>query len=93
MASRDEVMLDHNRRDFRDRRISSLKPHHRASWTEFRQFGMLLPFGALNAHHNAPNKLLLDLHYGWTISDDADPLESWPIKDVLASGKRHNVPR
>eukprot|EP00897_Mesotaenium_endlicherianum_P008891 jgi/Mesen1/802/ME000110S_11070 len=59
---------------------------------EFRHNGVLLPFGAFNVHHKVANKLLLDPSHGWTLSNNADPLESRPIEDVLASGKRYDVP-
>lgn len=36
--------------------------------------GMLLPMGALNAHHNSANRLLFHPKFGYTLSAGSDPL-------------------
>lgn len=38
-----------------------------------------MPFGALDAHHNAPNKTLLTPGAGWMLGDGQDPLDAWDI--------------
>jgi len=62
--------------DFRDRMYLGLKPSHRLAFLEYRRFGMILPFGALNAHCNVPNPSLF-ADGVWLQTDFADPLESW----------------
>lgn len=37
--------------------------------------GMLLPFGTLNAHHNAPNTFLFHPRYGYLLGGGSDPLQ------------------
>ena len=53
------------------------------SWLEFRYQGLVLPFGALNANHNAANRYLIDPMYGWTLSEASDPLSSWDMNEVI----------
>lgn len=36
--------------------------------------GMLLPLGAFNAHHNAPNTFLFHPLFGYTLGAGSDPL-------------------
>lgn len=38
--------------------------------------GMLLPFGALNAHHNMPNTFLFHPQLGYTLGAGSDPLQA-----------------
>ena len=65
-----------SRVDFRDRMFMGLKPSHRLAFLEYRRFGIILPFGALNAHCNVPNPSLFSDGV-WLQTDFADPLESW----------------
>lgn len=65
-----------SRADFRDRMYMGLKPSHRLAFLEYRRFGIILPFGALNAHCNVPNPSLFSDGV-WLQTDYADPLESW----------------
>ena len=65
-----------SRVDFRDRMYMMLKPSHRLAFLEYRRFGIILPFGALNAHCNVPNPSLF-ADGVWLQTDYADPLESW----------------
>lgn len=64
------------RADFRDRMYMGLKPSHRLAFLEYRRFGVVLPFGAFNAHCNVPNPSLFSDGM-WLQTDYADPLESW----------------
>ncbi len=63
-----------------DRKLGGLKPYHRVAMKHFRDHGVFLPFGALDAHHNTPNCSLLDPVYGWMLGEVQDPLDSWNIE-------------
>ncbi|KAL6308530.1 hypothetical protein BKA93DRAFT_762976 [Sparassis latifolia] len=80
-----------SREDFRDRMYSKLKPSHRLAFFEFRRFGIVLPFGAINAHFNAPNLSLFSPDGRWLQTDYADPLESWDTDVVMQEGKAHGA--
>jgi len=73
----DRVRTAPSRRDFRDRMYAKLKPSHRVAFQEFRRFGIVLPFGAFNAHFNVPNASLFSVGGKWLQTDYADPLEGW----------------
>lgn len=80
----DEAQLEYNRvrnapsrRDYVDRLYAKLKPSHRVAFQEFRRFGIVLPFGAPNAHFNTPNPSLFSPQCDWLQKDFADPLEGW----------------
>jgi hypothetical protein len=66
-----------SRRDYRDRMYAGLKPSHRVAFQEYRRFGIVLPFGAINAHFNVPNPSLFSPTGRWLQTDYADPLEGW----------------
>jgi hypothetical protein len=55
----------------------ALRPAHRVAFHEFRRFGIVLPFGAMNAHFNCPNLSLFSPEGKWLQTDYADPLEGW----------------
>ena len=65
------------RGDFRDRMYVRLNPSHRVAFQEYRRFGIVLPFGAVNAHFNTPNLSLFSPHGKWLQTDYADPLTGW----------------
>lgn len=73
----DRVRNTPSRRDFRDRMYAQLRPAHRVAFQEYRRFGIVLPFGAVNAHFNAPNLSLFSPDGTWLQTDYADPLEGW----------------
>jgi hypothetical protein len=73
----DRVRNAPSRRDYRDRMYANLKPSHRVAFQEYRRFGILLPFGAVNAHFNEPNLSLFSQDGKWLQTDYADPLEGW----------------
>lgn len=54
---------------------------------------MLLPIGALNAHHNQPSGLLFYAEVGWILGAGSNPLHGWPLPDVLEAGVKHQVPK
>ena len=66
-----------SRKDYRDRMYAGLKPAHRVAFQEYRRFGIVLPFGAYNAHFNVPNHSLFSPAGKWLQTDYADPLEGW----------------
>jgi hypothetical protein len=78
--------------DLRERKLAGLKGHHRVAWEEFVLFGLVLPFGGVNAQHNVPNPLLWHAQRGWTLRASEDPLHGWPMDDVLEAGARSGVP-
>jgi hypothetical protein len=73
----DRVRNAPSRRDYRDRMYARLKPSHRVAFQEYRRFGIVLPFGAINAHFNRPNPSLFSPQGKWLQTDYADPLEGW----------------
>jgi len=73
----DRVRTAPSRCDYRDRMYASLKPSHRVAFNEFRRFGIVLPFGAMNAHFDCPNLSLFSPDGKWLQTDYADPLEGW----------------
>jgi hypothetical protein len=73
----DRVRTIPSRQDLRDRMYSELRPSHRVAFQQFRRFGIVLPFGAPNAHFNVPNASLFSFDGKWLQTDYADPLEGW----------------
>jgi hypothetical protein len=73
----DRVRNAPSRRDYRDRMYANLRPSHRVAFQEYRRFGILLPFGTVNAHFNEPNLSLFSQGGRWLQTDYADPLEGW----------------
>ena len=71
-----------SRRDYRDRMYAGLKPSHRVAFQEYRRFGIVLPFGAINAHFNVPNRSLFSPTGRWLQTDYADPLEGWELVNL-----------
>jgi len=76
-SSYDMVRRAPSRADFRDRQYAKLRPSHRVAFQEFRSFGLVLPFGAVNAHFNIPNRSLFSPDGIWLQTDYADPLEGY----------------
>ncbi|CAG8737358.1 14830_t:CDS:2, partial [Racocetra persica] len=80
---RNKIMLDPARIDYRHRHMQALTPGERICFDNFRHHGILLPYGALNAHHNVQNKFILDPTYGWLLPDNSEPLSGWDISSVV----------
>ncbi|CAG8470350.1 20392_t:CDS:2 [Cetraspora pellucida] len=80
--SRNNIMLNPARRDYRHRYMQCLTPGERICFDNFRHHGILLPFGALDAHHNVPNRFIIDRMFGWTMADNSDPLNGWNISEI-----------
>ena len=72
--------------------LTTLSSHQRVSWDNFVQLGMLLPLGALNAHHNVQNTFLFDVDNHWRPESQLDPLQCWPRTEIIAAGEKCNVP-
>lgn len=73
----DSVRKAPERQDFRDRMYAGLRPSHRVAFQEYRRFGIILPFGAINAYFNTPNNSLFSFDAQWLQTDFADPLGGW----------------
>ncbi|TFK46601.1 hypothetical protein OE88DRAFT_1667202 [Heliocybe sulcata] len=82
-----------SRKDFYDRAYCNVEPAHRVALQEFRLFGLVVPFGALNAHFNVPNRSLFSPTGSWLLNDHVTPLESWDLKSVVAAGTAHGAQR
>ncbi|KAF8800717.1 hypothetical protein BYT27DRAFT_7199539 [Phlegmacium glaucopus] len=87
----DRVRNAPSRRDYRDRMYEGLRPSHRVAFQEYRRFGIVLPFGAVNTHFNAPNISLFSENGKWLQTDYADPLEGWDLDVIVKSGKAHGA--
>ena len=72
--------------------LTTLSPHQRVSWDNFAKLGMLLPLGAFNAHHNVQNPFLFDVDNRWRPESQLDPLQCWPSDEIIAAGKKCQVP-
>ena len=73
----DRVRNAPTRSHFRDWFFARHKPSHRLAFQQFHRFGIVLPFGATNAHFNVPNSSLFSLDGKWLQTDFADPLSGW----------------
>ncbi|EPQ57737.1 hypothetical protein GLOTRDRAFT_35487 [Gloeophyllum trabeum ATCC 11539] len=80
-------------KDYHDRAYCLYEPAHRVALQEYRLFGLVLPFGALNAHFNWPNRSLFSPDCCWLQNDHVTPLESWDLRSVVEGGRRHGAQR
>ena len=80
-----------SRQDYRDRMYASLKLSHRVAFHQYRCFGIVLPFGAKNAHFNCPNLSLFSPKGKWLQTDYADPLEGWEYVSHQHSTSLHRL--
>ncbi|KAI9339359.1 hypothetical protein BDR26DRAFT_862298 [Obelidium mucronatum] len=83
-----DLMMTMDRIDFRHRIMLDLLPYERLAWFEQRNFGLLLPFGSFNAHHNTLNKFLFHPIHGFNMFDSCEKLDGWNQEQVLESGKQ-----
>ncbi|RIB02514.1 hypothetical protein C2G38_872121 [Gigaspora rosea] len=79
---RNNIMLNPAREDYRHRYMQRLTPGERICFDNFRHHGILLPYGAMDAHHNSPNRFIIDRMFGWTMADSSDPLSGWDIFNI-----------
>ncbi|EDR06851.1 uncharacterized protein LACBIDRAFT_299776 [Laccaria bicolor S238N-H82] len=63
--------------DYRNKMYAALRPSHHVAFLKFRQFGLVLPCGAPNAHFNTPNLSLFSL--------------KGDVGDVVNVGKAHGA--
>lgn len=77
--------------DYRHRYFVRLQPSNRLAMSEWRRSGIILPFGAPNAHLNTPNRWLIGSGGRFFMDDSANPLNGWNIDDVIESGQRHGA--
>ncbi|GJE90137.1 zf-MYND and DUF4470 domain-containing protein [Phanerochaete sordida] len=87
------VRFDPARIDLRHRQWARCEGSHRLALLEYHRFGLVLPFGGHNAKFNSPNRFLFSPLGEWLQSDGANPLHSWDIEEVVASGKAHGATR
>ncbi|EKM51316.1 uncharacterized protein PHACADRAFT_151996 [Phanerochaete carnosa HHB-10118-sp] len=87
------VRFDPDRTDLRHRQWARCEPSHRLTLLEYNRFGIVLPFGAHDAHFNSPNRFLFSPRGEWLQSDGANPLNCWNIEEVIESGKAHGTTR
>ncbi|KAJ5540228.1 hypothetical protein N7513_008560 [Penicillium frequentans] len=75
--------LAHSRRDYRDRYMTFLSPSQRLCFYKFREDGLLLPFGYPRHEFTEPNPTFFQDTDTWPMKDNADPLTSWSLEEVL----------
>ncbi|KAF9073118.1 hypothetical protein BDP27DRAFT_1216379, partial [Rhodocollybia butyracea] len=85
------AMLNPKRIDYLERYFCGLKPAHRLSDFRFREKGVLFPFSVDVTEFQEPNPLMFSPDGEWLTRDDANPLFSWNINDVLHFGKEHGL--
>lgn len=71
------VRLADHREDFRDRWNCKLKPAHRLAFRDYREMGLVLPFGAPKLTFNTPNPTLFDEDGIWLQEDFMFPINGW----------------
>lgn len=86
-----DIMNAPQRGDYRDRYYASIKPSHRVAFERWRSSGLILPFGAANAHLAIPNRWLFTKDGRLFLSDDANPFEGWDFDEIFDSGKAHGT--
>ncbi|KIM26483.1 hypothetical protein M408DRAFT_330621 [Serendipita vermifera MAFF 305830] len=80
------VMFASHQIDYYDRYHCKLRPAHRIALREYRSFGLVLPFGAANAHFNTPNKTLFTETGQWIQNDMLYPIGGWDLAEVTSFG-------
>lgn len=79
--------------DAREQHYFNLSPSGRLSAEKMRKDGALLPFGAARTDFRCLNPTFFTPGTTTKLSDDShDPMKGFLLKDILASGNRHNVP-
>ncbi|KAL9081614.1 MAG: hypothetical protein Q9159_007204 [Coniocarpon cinnabarinum] len=72
------------RRDHIDRRLFSIRRglHRRQALMQYRERGLLLPFGESSTGFDLVNPTLVDDQGRWLQRDSQDPLEGWSMSDI-----------
>ncbi|KAK0488270.1 hypothetical protein EDD18DRAFT_1291619 [Armillaria luteobubalina] len=86
-----DIMNAPERVDYRDRYYARLKPSHRVALKEWRSFGLVLPFGAINAHMAIPNPWLFTHDDRLMLNDSAHPFDGWSFDEMFNAGKVHGT--
>ncbi|SJL18689.1 uncharacterized protein ARMOST_22288 [Armillaria ostoyae] len=84
------IMNAPERADYRDRYYEAISPSHRVAFERWRSFGLVLPFGATDAHMAVPNKWLFS-DGRLMLNDSANPFEGWNIDEIFKAGKDHGT--
>ncbi|KAJ3546627.1 hypothetical protein NMY22_g1969 [Coprinellus aureogranulatus] len=87
----ERVRTNPARNDFWDWTYAFLNPSHRVAMHTYRRFGLVLPFGAANAHFLSPNLSLFSEDGKWLQTDSVTPLQGWNIPEVVECGKAHGA--
>ncbi|THU96978.1 hypothetical protein K435DRAFT_722257 [Dendrothele bispora CBS 962.96] len=87
------VMMAPERVDYRERYYCGLEGSHRVAFQEWRQFGIVNPFGGFNAHLNKPNSWLFGPDHKLYLNDSASPFQGWDMNAVFEAGKAHGTTR
>ncbi len=72
-----DIMNAPERVDYRDRYYARLKPSHRLALKQWRSYGLVLPFGAIDAHMAIPNPWLFTHDDRLMLNDSAHPFDGW----------------
>ncbi|KAI0894949.1 hypothetical protein F4806DRAFT_471214 [Annulohypoxylon nitens] len=79
---RRSVTLAPERVDYRHRRYFAQLPGDRASNENFRDNGVLLPFGSPRTSFTIPNPTLFRDSKSWPMKDDADPADGYRLEKI-----------
>ncbi|KAL9129400.1 MAG: hypothetical protein Q9217_002131 [Psora testacea] len=82
-AIRASTTLAPERKDYLDRALLTQPPTWRVCAMKFRKDGILLPFGSSRKELDTPNPTLYQTANWWPMMDSADPLEGWPIDEII----------
>ncbi|KAH6968167.1 hypothetical protein DER45DRAFT_495904, partial [Fusarium avenaceum] len=80
---RKATTLAESRKDYRDRHFLFLSSSRRVATQQFREDGILQPFGSQRAEFSEPNPTIFQEDTSvWPMRDNADPLDGWSAEDV-----------
>ncbi|PBK64333.1 hypothetical protein ARMSODRAFT_918507, partial [Armillaria solidipes] len=86
-----DIMNAPERVDYCDRYYASMKPSHRLALKQWRSYGLVLPFGAINAHMAIPNPWLFTHDDRLMLNDSAHPFDGWDFDEMFNAGKAHGT--
>ncbi|PBK87152.1 hypothetical protein ARMGADRAFT_939469 [Armillaria gallica] len=86
-----DIMNAPERVDYRDRYYARLKPSHRLALKQWRSYGLVLPFGAIDAHMAIPNPWLFTHDDRLMLNDSAHPFDGWDFDEMFNAGKAHGT--
>lgn len=82
-----DIMNAPERVDYHDRYYAGLKPSHRLALKQWCSYGLVLPFGAINAHMAIPNPWLFTHDDRLMLNDGAHPFDGWDFDEMFNAGK------